>query len=71
MFLERFLESSLTITLQELPAVLLLAEFELDDQVRVTTVNFQYVHPIEATRGIWRGRNDNHQSKHEFQEAAL
>lgn len=53
--LEGLLEHSLPVTLQEPAAVLLLAELELDYQVRVAAVHFEHVHTIHAAGGVWQG----------------
>jgi len=53
--LEGLLERSFPVALQEPAAVLLLAELELDYQVRVAAVHFEHVHPIHAAGGVWQG----------------
>lgn len=53
--LEGLLKCSFPVTLQEPAAVLLLAELELDYQVRVAAVHFEHVHTVHATGGVWQG----------------
>lgn len=53
--LEGLLERSFPVTPQEPAAVLLLEELELDDQVRVAAVHFEYFRTIHAAGGVWQG----------------
>lgn len=53
--LQGLLEHPFPVALQEAAAVLLLAELELHDQVRVAAVHFEHVHTIHAAGGVWQG----------------